>query len=110
MFTNASTWRRACLVPADHSVSSVSVSLYQRQKGTLILTNAKHHGGAEYPLGHVDLPVEPPAVEDPRAPHPRRAVGPVGVEVCYPLLGPVQPHLHHTNNIIIKNILKIFYI
>jgi len=59
----------------------------------LLGANAKHHGGAEYPLRHVDLPVEPPAVEDPRAPDPRRAVGPVRVEVGYPLLGPVQPHL-----------------
>ena len=60
-------------MPADHSVSSVSVSLYQRQKGTLILTNAKHHGGAEYPLGHVDLPVVSAAIEDSGAPEQMRS-------------------------------------
>ena len=67
------------------------------------LTDTKHHGSAEYPLRHVDLPVEPPAVEDPRAPHPCRTVGKVGVEVCYPLVRSVQLHLHNFKYYIIVN-------
>ena len=53
----------------------------------------EHHARPEYPLTHVDLPVEPPAIEHPRAPHTRRSVGPVWMEVSYPLLGPVQTDL-----------------
>jgi hypothetical protein len=46
-----------------------------------------------FPLRHIDLPVVAATVEHPGAPHPRRPVGPVGMEVGNPLLGTVQPHL-----------------
>ena len=46
-----------------------------------------------FPLRHIDLPVVAAAVEHPGAPHPRRSIRPVGMEVGDALLGPVQPHL-----------------
>ena len=72
-------------------------------KKSIIITDTKHHGSAEYPLRHVDLPVEPPAVEDPRASHPCCTVGKVGVKICYPLVRSVQLHLHNFNYCIIVN-------
>ena len=55
--------------------------------------DAEHHARPEYPLTHVNLPVEPAAIEDPRAPHPGGAIGPVGVKMGDPLLRPVQANL-----------------
>ena len=52
-------------------------------KARLLGANTEHHAGAEYPLGHVDLPVVSAAIEDPGAPHSRCAVGPVRMEVSW---------------------------
>ena len=55
--------------------------------------DAEHHAGPEYSLTHVNLPVEPPAIEDPRAPHSSGAIGPVRVKVSNPVFRPVQANL-----------------
>lgn len=55
--------------------------------------DAEHHAGPEYSLTHVNLPVEPPAIEDPRAPDSGGAIGPVRVKMGDPLFRPVQANL-----------------
>ncbi len=55
--------------------------------------DAEHHAGPEDSLTHVDLPVEPPAIEDPRAPDSGGAIGPVRVKMSDPLFRPVKANL-----------------
>ena len=55
--------------------------------------DAEHHAGPEYSLTHVDLPVEPPAIEDPRAPDSGGAIGPVRVKMSDPLFRAVKANL-----------------
>ena len=55
--------------------------------------NAEHHACSEDSLTHMNLPVEPPAVENPRTSHSSSSIGPVRVKVSDPLLGPVKTNL-----------------
>ena len=55
--------------------------------------DAEHHARPEYPLTHVNLPVEPPAIEDPRPPDSSGAIRPVRVKVCDVLFSSTQVNL-----------------
>ena len=55
--------------------------------------DTKHHACPEYSLRHVDLPIVAATIEHPGASHSGCAIRPVGMEVSYPLLGTIEPHL-----------------
>ena len=57
----------AQLVLAQHVHEGVHV------KSGLLGADTEHHAGPEYPLGHVDLPVISPAIEDSGAPEQMRS-------------------------------------